>query len=265
MAETFLGDLSQTKLFDLLKPLLTGRKSGMLMIKGSEVGEIFLEWGNIVHAKTDAAIGEEAFLKIMGWQNGKATFEPDVPPRGKTIFIPTENLLLNWSYKRQEWEKVRKLIPSSSSVFRLSLRAGSDEKNVKGDQWNALALANGARTLLEVAKTLGWDELSTTKVFYQLVEEGLLEKSEGGRSPGKKPIGSDFFKMLEDELKRIMGAVSSFLVDDLLSDFGETRESFPEDQGIPFVEALSKAIPHEQRKKEFRKKMMDTLPLKKER
>ena len=95
MPETFLGELSQSKLFDLIKPLLMGKRTGTIMIKGNENGEIFLEMGNIVHARTAHSFGEEAFINIMSWETGKSTFAPDVPPREKTIFIPTENLLLN--------------------------------------------------------------------------------------------------------------------------------------------------------------------------
>ena len=51
MPETILGELSQTKFFDLIKPLLVGRKTGILTVKGNEDGEIFLEMGNIIHAQ----------------------------------------------------------------------------------------------------------------------------------------------------------------------------------------------------------------------
>lgn len=105
MSETFLGELSQIKFFDLLKPLLVERKSGLLKIEGDENGEIFLETGNIIHAKTANSFGEEAFISMMDWQSGKAAFQPDAPSQEKTIFTPTENLLLNWSYKKRSGKR----------------------------------------------------------------------------------------------------------------------------------------------------------------
>ena len=134
MPETFLGELSQAKFFDLIKPLLAERKTGILTVKGSENGEIFLEMGNIVHAKTAHSFGEEAFLKIMSWQAGRTIFELNVAPREKTIFIPTETLLLNWSFKKQEWEKIRKLVPSPNAIFHIALQSNSEDKNIQGDQ-----------------------------------------------------------------------------------------------------------------------------------
>ena len=263
MAESLLGDLAQTKFFDLLKPLLTGRKSGILMIKGSEDGEILMEFGNIIHARTEKAIGEEAFLMMMGWQEGKATFDLDIPLKEKSIFTPTENLLLNWSYKREEWEKIRKLLPSSGAVFSLSLQSGSQDRNVKGDQWNVLALADGRRTVLEIAKTLEWDEFKTSKVVCEMIQAGLLEKAEGGRGANKRIVKADLFKTIEDELRQIVGPMAPLMIDDVLGELEEAKDSFPEDQVPTFVESLSKAIPHDQKKKEFRKRMIELLSPKK--
>jgi hypothetical protein len=261
MSEPFLGDLSQTKFFDLIKPLLVGRKNGMLTIKGDEIGEVFIEAGNIIHAKTSRSFGEEAFINIMGWQTGKVVLVPDVPSREKTIFIPTEHLLLNWSYKRQEWEKIRTLVPSPSTIFQISLQSRSEDKNIKGDQWNVLALANGARTVLEIAKTLGWDEFRTAKVLCQLIQAGLLEKGDGEGKLAPKYIDRNFFQRVENELRKIMGPVAPFIIDDQLSEFGRTKNSFPEDQTLPFIEALGEDIPNETKKKEFKRVMMEFLSL----
>ncbi|MGB9628102.1 MAG: DUF4388 domain-containing protein [Thermodesulfobacteriota bacterium] len=86
----FLGDLSQVKLFDIFRPLLDGKKTGVLTIRGKENGEIYLEIGNIVHAKTQNSTGEFAFYIIMGWRSGKITFEPEVSPPERTISPPEE-------------------------------------------------------------------------------------------------------------------------------------------------------------------------------
>jgi len=265
MPETLLGELSQVKLFDLIKPLLVGKKTGMLTIKGDEHGEIFLELGNIVHARTPHSFGEEAFLKIMSWQTGKTTFEPDIPPREKTISVPTENLLLNWSFKKQEWEKMRKVVPSPHATFRIAVQNNSGDKNIKGEQWNVLAMANGTKTVLDIAKALGWDEFRTSKVIFQLVQEGFLEKGEERAAPGKRYVGEGFFQRIETELKRIVGPVAPYILEDRLKEFGELKNSFPEDRALSFIEALSEDIPHDQKRKEFKRTMVDSLSFEKKR
>jgi len=251
MREIFLGDLSNLKLFDILKTLLVEKKTGVLVIKGKEDGEVYLETGNIVHAKTAHSSGEEAFLAIMGWRVGKSTFKPDVVSREKTISGPAEQLLLKWSYRKQEWGKIKEVIPSPNAIFRLSLQQNPAEKNIRADQWNILALANGVRTVSEIAEAVGWDEFKTSKVIYLLVHAGLLEKAEEQKSARRKKVGDNFFQTLEYELKRVMGPVAPFIIEDKLTEFGETKDFFPQDQAVLFVELLSEEITIDLKKREF--------------
>ena len=260
MAEIVLGDLSQAKFFDILKPLLAGKKDGRLIIKGKNEGSVYLEEGNVVHAKAGDSSGEDAFDTIMGWRSGKCTFETDTSPEDRTILIPTEQLLLNWSYRKQEWEKIRKMLPSSDIVFRMSLQNNPEDKNIKAEHWNVLALANGIRTVGEIAESLGWDEFKASKAVFQLIQAGLLEKAEGQRAAPKKGIGESFFATLEFELKKVMGPVAPFIIEDKLSEFQETKDSFPQDLAESFLQSLAGEIPYEQKRKEFTKVMIDYFP-----
>ena len=260
MREIFLGDLSNLKLFDILKTLLVEKKTGVLVIKGKESGEVYLEAGDIVHAKTAHSSGEEAFLAIMGWRVGKSAFKPDVMSREKTVSGPAEQLLLKWSYRKQEWEEIREFIPSPNAIFRLSLQQNPAEKNIRADQWNVLALANGVRTVSEIAEAIvGWDEFKTSKMIYQLIETGLLERAEEQRPVRKKKVGENFFPATEYELKKVMGPVAPFIIEDKLAEFGETKDFFPQDQAALFVELLSEEITSDPKKKEFVKAMTEIL------
>ena len=259
MREIFIGDLSSLKLFDILKTLLVEKKTGVLVIKGKEDGEVYLEGGYIVHAKTTHSSGEEAFLAIMGWRVGKSTFKPDVMSREKTISGPAEQLLLKWSYRKQEWGKIKEVIPSPNAIFRLSLQQNPAEKSIRADQWNVLALANGVRTVSEIAEAVGWDEFKTSKMVYQLIETGLLERAEEQRPVRKKKVGENFFPTIEYELKKVMGPVAPFIIEDKLAEFGETKDFFPQDQAALFVELLSEEITIYLKKREFVKAMSEIL------
>jgi hypothetical protein len=118
-------------------------------------------------------------------------------------------------------------------------------------------LANGTRTVLEIAAQLEWDEFKTSKIICQLLEEGLLERRGEGGTPSRKRVDNGFFQVIEGELKNIMGPVATFLIDDKLTEFGETKEAFPKDRVLSFVDMLSEEIPNEKKKKEFRKTMME--------
>ncbi|HXX33703.1 MAG TPA: DUF4388 domain-containing protein [Thermodesulfobacteriota bacterium] len=259
MPEVFLGDLAQVKLFDILKPLFSGKKTGKVVVKGKESGELYLELGNITHAKTNNAVGEYAFFSLMGFKIGKASFEPDEIPSERTISISTEQLLLNWSYRKQEWDRIKEAIPSPNTVFRLSLQKSPENKNINADQWNVLALCNGTKSVTEIAGTLNWDEFKTSKAILQLVQLGLLVRAEGQKPLEKKLAGETFFLKVENELKKAVGPVASVIIDDKLNELGMTATTLPQDQAQPFVEALSEEIPRDAQKKEFIRVLMEFL------
>jgi predicted transcriptional regulator len=259
MPEIILGDLAQINLFDVLKPLFTSRKTGKITFKGKEGGELYLELGNITHAKTNNGAGEYAFFTLMGLKVGKASFEPDEVPSERTISISTEQLLLNWSYRKQEWDKIKEAIPSSNTVFHLSLQKSPENKNINADQWNVLALCNGTKTVSEITETLNWDEFKTSKTILQLVQLGLLVRAEGQRPIEKKLVGENFFLKVENELKKAVGPVASVIIDDKLNELGTATASFPQDQALPFIEALGEEIPRVVQKKEFIRAMTEFL------
>lgn len=259
MAEIFLGDLSQIKLFDIFKPLLDGKKTGVLFLRGKENGEIYLELGNIVHARTQDSTGEFAFYTIMGWKSGRITFESDVLPPERTISPPTEQLLLNWSSRKEEWEKIKDLVASPDTIFQLSLQKNPGNRNISSDQWNILALCNGIRPISEISKILQWDHFKTWKIIYQMVQEGLLERVEPQRSIRKRVVGENLFLTLETELKRVMGPVAPFIIEDKIAEFGETPKSFPQEKWLAFIDAIGEEIPNEEKKRGFLKAMKESL------
>lgn len=259
MPEKYLGDLSQFKLFDLLKPLLTDRVTGRILIRGRESGEIYLDAGNIAHAKTDHFGGECAFFSLMGLRSGKVVFDPDFIPKEKTISIETEQLLLNWSSRKQEFEKIFESIPSGSCVFRLSMQTDGRDKNITADQWNLLALTNGGKTISEIGEILKWDDYKLLKTTYQLIQLGLIEAIEESKPLQKRPVGENFFLLLERELKKAIGPVAPFIIEDKLEEFGQTKSSFPNEQAISLIESLSLEIPNPFKRNEFIQVMTKAL------
>jgi hypothetical protein len=259
MPETFLGDLTQVKLFDILSPLFSNKKTGKIIIRGKEGGELYLELGNITHAKSSNAVGEYAFFMLMGFKAGKASFEPDEVPLERTISISTEQLLLNWSYRKQEWDKIKEVIPSPNTFFHLSLQKSQENKNVNAEQWNVLALCNGTKTVSEIGEALKWDEFKTSRTIFQLVQLGLLERAEDWKPVKKKLISNGFFHTVETELKKVMGAMAPFIINDKLSDLRETKDSLAQDQASSFIEALGEEISDGLMKKEFLRVMREYL------
>ena len=219
---------------------------------------MYLELGNITHAKTNNAVGEFAFFSLMGLKAGKASFEPDEIPSERTISISTEQLILNWSSQKQ-WDKIREVVPSPHAVFRALPQKNLESINLSAEQWNISALCNGTKTVSEIAESLNWDEFKTSKIIFQLVQLGLLERTEGQKSVKRKLISNGFFPMLETELKKMIGPMAPFVISDKLTDMGATKDCFAQDRVSSFVHKLSEEISDDFMKKEFLKVMMDYL------
>ncbi len=258
MPETFLGDLTEVKLFDILKPLFVDKRTGKILITGDENGELYLELGNITHVKTDNSVGEFAFSTLMGVKAGKASFEANVVPSERTISISTEQLILNWSSQKQ-WSTIKEVVPSANAVFRALPQKNPEKISLTGEQWNVSALCNGTKTVSEISEALKWDEFKTSKTIFQLVQLGLLERGEDRKPVRKRLISNGFFHTVETELKKVIGPMAPFVISDKLSDMGVTRDSFAQDQISPFVQALSEEISDDFMKKEFLRVMTNYL------
>jgi hypothetical protein len=117
------------------------------------------------------------------------------------------------------------------------------------------------RTVSEIGKALNWDEYKILKTVFQLVRMGLLEKGEAQRPVKKRWVGDNFFITIENELRKVIGPVAPFLIDDTLTEFKETRDSLPQDQALSFIEAVGEEIPNAPKAKEFVRVMREFLSL----
>lgn len=264
MSNDLIGDLSKTRLFDLVTPLLNRKKSGLIQIKGHEVGELYIEGGNIIHAKTGDASGEDAILTIMEWDAGRVTFNWEAATDEQTVFMPTEQLLVIWTNRENEWRKIREVIPSLDVVFHIPINSSPEDRNIQAIHWRILALCNGSRTVADIAVALKWHAFETSQAMYQMVQNGLLERGDDKISEVKPPVinktvNGNFFPVIENELSKIMGPMAPIIIDDIISDFGESRDAFPVDRLPPFVQAVGEEITDKTKRATFAKFMTEFL------
>jgi hypothetical protein len=263
MPNDFIGDLSKARLFELVGPLLSGKKSGMVLIKGEEVGELHLEGGSIVHAKTGGSTGEEAILAMMEWETGRATFDWEATAPERTVYMPTEQLVQSWTSREKEWKKIREVIPSGQTVFRIPVDGAPEDKSIKAMEWKVLALCDGTRTVADIAGVLKWHIFETSKVVHQMVGSGLLEKASEKaveeEVAAKRTVNGNFFPTVENELRKIMGPMAPIVLDDKIAEFGESRDAFPEDMVQSFVQAIGEEITHNAKRALFTKVMTEFL------
>ncbi len=246
MSNDFIGDLSKNKLLDLIAPLLSRKKSGMVQIKGHQIGEMYLEGSSITHAKTGDLTGEEAALAMMEWNSGRVTFDWEAAGSEQTVYMPTEQLLMIWTNRESEWARIREVIPSPNVVFQIPVNGCPDSRSVQANQWKILALCNGTRSVTDIAETLNWQIFETSQMLCSMVQDGLLEKS-GEKKTGpavnvRNTISSTFFQTIENELRKIMGPIAPIVIEDALTYLGESPDDFPEDKLSALMQTVSQEI-----------------------
>ena len=251
MPEDFIGELSKVRLLDLVRPMVNRKNSGMVLVRGTEIGELYIEAGHIVHAKTGAALGDEAVLAMSDWDKGRVIFDWESTTEQRTVRLPTEQVLERWAERDQEWKRIREVLPSADVVFRIPIDSTGEDRHIPGDQWRILILSNGTRSVGEVAGMLGWDVFKVSKAICQMVEAGLLEKAGEATPSPRETVNGDFIPTIETELKKALGPVAQFIVDDKIAEFGESRSAFPRDRVQAFVKAIDEEISDDAKRDAF--------------
>ena len=89
------GSLTEMNITDIIQSLTAGDKDVELTLDSmGEKGRIYIQQGEIVHALVGSAVGEEAFYKLMAWEEGNFQIVScsDFPPR--TIQAGAMSLLM---------------------------------------------------------------------------------------------------------------------------------------------------------------------------
>jgi hypothetical protein len=256
MPNDFIGNLSQVRLFDLVKPLVDGKKSGMVEIRGKTAAELYIEGGSIVHGKTDTVVGEEAVFAIMDLDDGRVTFNWQLSPEGRTVRMSTEQLMSNWAQREEKWMKVKKVMASSDAVFSIVVDSGGADRTILAKQWGVLALCNGVRCVSDIAGLLGQSVFEVSTTICEMVGMGILEKAEVAGAPGARPertVDENFFVTVETELKKVVGPIGRVIVNDTLAAFEESRDAFPKRRAMSFIRTVSDQIVEEQKRDQFEK------------
>jgi hypothetical protein len=260
MPDVFMGDLSQIKLLDILRLLLFGGKTGKLILtKGNDAGEIYVENGAVTHASSRANSGKEALFTMMTWMIGTFNFSPDILAEVKSIETGMDQLLEEGEKRMKEWEHIREVIPSMDVVFRLAGHKGSEDINLKSTEWNILTQVDAMRSAGEISGALSLDEFDVAKTLYELHAAGLLEVVEKPKAPPEKMMGREFFNKVDGELARALGPIASVIVDDQVAEMGEQRDAFPQNKAAELVEAISAEIADEGKRIRFQRSMLELL------
>ena len=83
---SFQGSLNELPLSDIVQLVAVSGKTGMFsMTRASEKGYVYLQNGQITHAKLGEVEGEDAIYALALWSQGSFQFSPGVESEARTI------------------------------------------------------------------------------------------------------------------------------------------------------------------------------------
>ncbi len=182
---SFQGSLSDLPLSDIVQLVAVSGKTGMFSLtRASEQGAVYLQNGQITHARTGDVEGEDAIYALALWTTGTFQFSPGVEIGKQTITRSNTNLLMEAARRSDEWKILSKKIPSTDATPRL---VASDRLagpiTLTPQEWVVVTRCDGRATIDEIARALKKSSFDVAKTLFGLVTAALVEVGRPAAAP----------------------------------------------------------------------------------
>jgi hypothetical protein len=176
---SFQGSLNELPLADIVQLVAVSGKTGMFsMTRASEKGYVYLQNGQITHAKVGDVEGDDAIYALALWNQGTFQFSPGVESDAHTITRSNTNLLLEAARRSDEWKILSRKIPATDSVPLLIARDGmTGPVTLTPVEWRVVTKTDGQRSIEDIARGLKLSSFDVAKTLYGLVTAELVEIS----------------------------------------------------------------------------------------
>ena len=149
---------------------------------GVGVTRALVESGNVDpgaarEAAADQAV--EAVFDLLGWAEGDFAFSVDeANPDDLGVELATEQLVAEAARRRQVVDEAGEPVVGPDVVLAMPVTPPTDA-SLTAEEWALLALADGRRTVSEVAELTGLSAYAVTATLGGMLRRGLLQVSDG--------------------------------------------------------------------------------------
>src|SRR5512140_1065235 len=173
----FQGSLKELPLADIVQLVAVSGKTGMFSLtRAAERGVVYIQNGQITHARVGEIEGEDAIYSLALWTAGDFQFSPGVESESRTITRSNTNLLMEAARRSDEWKILSKKIPGTDHVPALVARDGMSEPvTLTPQEWQVVTRIDGQRPIEDIARALRLSPFDVSKTLYGLVTSELVE------------------------------------------------------------------------------------------
>ncbi len=176
-----LGNLQEVKIAEVLRVLVTGKKTGLVTIQdGAKQGHLQLEKGALVYSSAGRLQGREAVLDIFGWKSGQVSFVAGDPAYPANLSEATPALLEEGERVGETFHRMQEVLTSDRLVFQWGAGPSDEAKrlSVGGLEWRVLRAVDGIRDVREVVELAHVPRADALRVLFEFIEAGFIERAE---------------------------------------------------------------------------------------
>jgi len=191
---SFSGNLTDMGVVDLVQTLEMGKKSGALHITGptGQTAVVYFRDGRVLDCELGKLAGENAFYRLLNWQEGAFAIEFRSIEREERIPFSTQGLLMEGMRRIDEWGRIVEQLPALDHVFELDYGLLADRlAEIPDDVNTLLRLFDGRRSLGRIIEEADYDDLAAAGVISKLFFERIIREvapSDEPAAPALTPI-----------------------------------------------------------------------------
>jgi hypothetical protein len=181
------GTFATSNLAEILRNIVKTKQTGYLKIKeGEQEGYLAVEDGIILHARAGSETGLHPLFQFVGWREARFDFhERPMPadlPRDLAVYDP-EVLITGVAFKVDELNLLHEAIPSLDSVLCYVGGEGLASLEVTSADLGLLALADGHRTVREIAAQVNTNPIEVARNLARFRLAGVLDLAAPAATP----------------------------------------------------------------------------------
>jgi hypothetical protein len=181
----FSGSFSTLNFAEVANLLSGSAQTGALRITQQlPLGSVYFWQGQLVHAENGSLTGLDALGALASYFSADFNFDADVPPPGQTLVAySTKDLIENIRQQIEEVGAMAAAMPGASDVVKYI--PGKSVSGLHGTptELALLLLANGTRTVSDVAREAQMDVEAVRFAFARFKRAGVLDSFPTGAPP----------------------------------------------------------------------------------
>lgn len=175
------GSLESINLADIMQLVSNSRQSGRFILskETGDVGYIFVQNGEIIHAQVENFVGEDAVFTLISWGKGEFNFEEGHFESEVTITRSVTSLLMEAARRIDEWKLLRKKIGSIDAIPTFNDIDRSERRKITLStlEWLIISKIDGKLSIAEISNAAGINIYDTSRIIFGMIASGLLKLS----------------------------------------------------------------------------------------